>query len=83
MVYSLVYTIALHDNVSWLEEKYRDIKIEIAGIHLEWNDEGEITLYQNVSTGLVQEDCLMEFKRMIVRFVGERIRIARSFSGGV
>lgn len=78
MVSSQAYQVSAKDDKALIEAKYLDLSRNLIGICMEWNDEGEITLYQNLQIGLVQEDCLGEFQTILRRFLKELIVVNTS-----
>lgn len=76
MVWSLTHTISGKDNEEILLAKYLELEQELVDVRLEWNDDGEITLYQNLPIFLVQEDCLGEFQKVLSRFMTERSNVS-------
>lgn len=78
MVSSQAYKVSEQDDEALMEEKYLDLSRDLVGICMEWNDEGEITLYQNLPIGLVQEDCLGEFQTILRRFLKELVVVNTS-----
>jgi hypothetical protein len=45
---------------------------------MEWNEDNEILIYQNLPIGLVQEDCLEEFQIVLTRFLSEISEVSTS-----
>ena len=78
MVSSQAYHVSGKDDVELIEARYLDLSRGLVGICMEWNDEGEITLYQNLPIGLVQEDCLGEFQTILRRFLKELVVVNTS-----
>jgi hypothetical protein len=76
MVWSLTHTISGKDKEEVLLAKYLELEQELVDIRLEWNDDGEIILYQNLPIFLVQEDCLGEFQEVLSRFMSERSNVS-------
>ena len=75
MVSAPTYRVSENDNQELLQAKYLELEQELVDIRLEWNEEHEITLFQNLPICLVQEDCLGEFQTILGRFLKERAMV--------
>lgn len=75
MVSSLVHNISGRENEERLRATYLELEQELVDMRLEWNDEDEITLYQNLPIFLVEDDCYEEFQAILGRFLNERTSV--------
>mmetsp|Transcript_25337 Transcript_25337/g.42080 ORF Transcript_25337/g.42080 Transcript_25337/m.42080 type:complete len:196 (-) Transcript_25337:679-1266(-) len=54
-----------------LATRYLDVERSLIDIRMEWNEDNDILIYQNLPIGLIQEDCLEEFQAILSRFLSE------------
>ena len=79
MVSSLIHKISIKDNMELLRAAYHELEQDLVDMRLEWNDEDEITLYQNLPSFLVDADCFDEFQTIFCRFLKERSKVRAMF----